>query len=339
MYVRDEIQTLLDKLKHFQKVLVKLAKDNSDAILPGFTHLQHAQPVLFSHHILAYVEMFSRDYDRLKDCLKRVNVMPLGSGALAGSTLPINREITAKILNFPEISRNSMDAVADRDYMCELLSAFAVFAMHISRLSEDMILWCSQEFDFIVLSDAFTTGSSLMPQKKNPDICEISRGKTARIYGSLTALLTMCKGLPLTYNRDLQEDKEPLFDAIDTVNRILNIYPPMMEEMKLNKDKMLSAATDPLLMATDLAEELVKLGVPFRTAHHRVGALVKWCEDNKTPLNEVTLEQMLEVIPEATDSCLNIYSPKISVAKRDVIGGTAPVQVLKQIEFWENELS
>ena len=339
MYVRDEIQTLLDKLKHFQKVLVKLAKDNSDAILPGFTHLQHAQPVLFSHHILAYVEMFSRDYDRLKDCLKRVNVMPLGSGALAGSTLPINREITAKILNFPEISRNSMDAVADRDYMCELLSAFAVFAMHISRLSEDMILWCSQEFDFIVLSDAFTTGSSLMPQKKNPDICEISRGKTARIYGSLTALLTMCKGLPLTYNRDLQEDKEPLFDAIDTVNRILNIYPPMMEEMKLNKDKMLSAATDPLLMATDLAEELVKLGVPFRTAHHRVGALVKWCEDNKTPLNEVTLEQMLEVIPEATESCLNIYSPKISVAKRDVIGGTAPVQVLKQIEFWENELA
>jgi argininosuccinate lyase len=178
-----------------------------------------------------------------------------------------------------------------------------------------------------------------MPQKKNPDICEISRGKTARIYGSLTALLTMCKGLPLTYNRDLQEDKEPLLDAIDTVIRILNIYPPMMEEMKLNKDKMLSAATDPLLMATDLAEELVKLGVPFRTAHHRVGALVKWCEDNKTPLNEVTLEQMLEVIPEATDSCLNIYSPKISVAKRDVIGGTAPVQVLKQIEFWENELS
>lgn len=339
MYVRDEIVKIVEAIRGFQAALVDQADDNFDAILPGFTHLQHAQPVLFAHHLLAYVEMFERDASRLLDCRERMNVMPLGSGALAGTTLPIDRTITAEILDFPEISRNSMDAVADRDFMCELLADLAIFSMHVSRLSEDMILWCSQEFDFIELSDAFTTGSSLMPQKKNPDICEIARGKTARVYGSLTALLTMCKGLPLTYNRDLQEDKEPLFDAIDTVKMVLKVFPPMIAEMKIKKDKMLEAASDPLLMATDLAERLVELEVPFRTAHHRVGALVKWCEDNNTPLDKVTLEEMLEVIPEANVSCLNMYSPEISVAKREIIGGTGPKEVRKQVDFWKGKLS
>jgi argininosuccinate lyase len=333
------ISECINEIRGFQAALVEQADRNIDTILPGFTHLQHAQPVLFAHHLLAYVEMLDRDIGRLKDCRKRLNVLPLGAGALAGSTLPINREKSAELLNFPSVSRNSMDTVADRDFACELLSAFAIFAMHTSRLSEDIILWCSQEFDFIELDDAFCTGSSLMPQKKNPDIAEIGRGKPARIYGSLMTLLTLCKGLPLTYNRDLQEDKEPLFDAIDTVKKILSVFPPMVATLKVKKEKMLAAASDPYLMATDLAEKLVELNVPFRTAHHRVGSLVKWCKENSKDIANLTLQEMQQTIPEATGACLSLFTPQQSIKQRNVTGATGTQEVTKQVEYWKMQLS
>lgn len=339
LYLRDAVSEIIAMLRDFQRALVEQADSNHGAILPGFTHLQHAQPVLFAHHLLAYVEMFDRDIERLNDCAKRINVMPLGSGALAGSTLKINREMVCEKLNFSRVTRNSMDAVADRDFVIELISDLAIFAMHVSRLSEDIILWCSQEFNFIELDDAFCTGSSLMPQKKNPDIAELSRGKTARVYGSLTAILTLCKGLPLTYNRDLQEDKEPLFDAIDTAKKILRLYPSMIATMKVKSKNMLAAASDPALMATDLAEKLVELGVPFRNAHHRVGSFVKWCKDHDKALDETSLEEMRETIPEATKEFLKLFSPENSVAKREITGATGPQEVAKQIAFWKKQLA
>jgi argininosuccinate lyase len=295
--------------------------------------------VLFAHHLLAYVEMLDRDAERLADCRKRVDVMPLGSGALAGSTLPLDREFVCQELNFSRVTRNSMDAVADRDFAIELTSALAIFAMHTSRLSEDLILWSSQEFDFIELDDAFCTGSSLMPQKKNPDVCELTRGKTARIYGSLTALLTLCKALPMTYNRDLQEDKVALFDAIDTAEQILAVYPPMISTMQIKPDKMRAAAADPALMATDLAEKLVELGVPFRTAHHRVGSFVKWCKENSKNLDEATLEEMQISIPEATPEFLTLFDPDMSAGKRNLTGGTGFDAVASQLAYWQQKLS
>ena len=339
LYLRDEIDLLIEGIRSFQKALAGMAAAHPQVIMPGFTHLQHAQVVLFAHHLLAYVEMLDRDAERLADCRKRVNVMPLGSGALAGSTLPLDRELVCRELGFERVTRNSMDGVADRDFAIELVSALAIFAMHTSRLSEDLILWCSQEFDFVELDDAFCTGSSLMPQKKNPDVCELTRGKTARVYGALTALLTLCKGLPMTYNRDLQEDKVAIFDALDTVKQILAVYPPMIETMKLKEDNMRKAATDPALMATDIAEKLVELGVPFRTAHHRVGSFVKWCKENDRLLNETTLEEMQITIPEATAEFLTLFDPDNSVAKRKLIGGTGFAPVADQIKFWQEKLA
>jgi argininosuccinate lyase len=265
--------------------------------------------------------------------------MPLGSGALAGTTLPIDRWKTAELLGFPEVTRNSMDAVADRDFVCELLAALAIFAMHNSRLCEDIILWSSQEFGFVELDDAYCTGSSLMPQKKNPDVAELGRGKTARVYGSLVSLLTLCKGLPLTYNRDLQEDKEPVFDALDTVGKILEVFPPMIESMQSRSERMLTMASDPNLMATDLAEKLVELGLPFRTAHHRVGSLVKWCRETRRTLDSVTLEEMRTVIPEATPECLGLFLPETSVGKREIVGATGFREVRKQVDGWKTRLA
>ena len=339
LYLRDEIDTLIAKVRDFQAALVDTASRYPKQIIPGFTHLQHAQVVLFAHHLLAYVEMLDRDAERLADCRKRVDVMPLGSGALAGSTLPLDREFVCQELNFSRVTRNSMDAVADRDFAIELTSALAIFAMHTSRLSEDLILWSSQEFDFIELDDAFCTGSSLMPQKKNPDVCELTRGKTARIYGSLTALLTLCKALPMTYNRDLQEDKVALFDAIDTAEQILAVYPPMISTMQIKPEKMRAAAADPALMATDLAEKLVELGVPFRTAHHRVGSFVKWCKENSKNLDEATLEEMQISIPEATPEFLTLFDPDVSAGKRNLTGGTGFDAVASQLAYWQQKLS
>jgi argininosuccinate lyase len=339
LYLREEIDFIVMQLQSLQVALVRQADANKDSVMPGFTHLQHAQPVLVAHHLLAYVEMLERDKGRLSDCRGRLNVMPLGSGAIAGTTLPIQRELVRKLLDFPECTRNSMDAVADRDFACELLSSLSIFAMHISRLSEDIILWASQEFSFVEIADAYSTGSSLMPQKKNPDIAELSRGKTGRIYGDLMALLTICKGLPLTYNRDLQEDKEPLFDAIDTVKGVLSVYPGMIETMKFRRERLLDAASDPGLMATDLAEALVRKGVPFRHAHHKVGALVKWCASNGKPLDKLSLSEMKVSVPEADDAMLQLFRPEAAVEKREMLGGTGYKQVHGQIDFWKGKLS
>ncbi|MCF7791018.1 MAG: argininosuccinate lyase [Victivallales bacterium] len=339
LYLREEILTVCEGIKEFQKALIGKAEEYKQTLLPGYTHLQRAQPVLFPHQLLAYTEMLERDIERLLDCRKRLNIMPLGSAALAGSTLPLKRNVTARLLNFDRISSNSMDAVADRDFLCELLSGFSIFAMHVSRISEDIILWCSEEFNYIELGDAFCTGSSIMPQKKNPDIAEISRGKTARIYGDLMSILTLLKGLPLTYNRDLQEDKEPVFDAVDNVKKILSVYPSMIASIMVKKENMLKAASDPALMATDLAEKLVELGVPFRIAHHRVGSLVKWCEKNKLKLDNITYEEMLSVIPEANEECLKLFNPEKSISKRNIYGATGYGEVDNQLNFWKKKLN
>ncbi|MEM4248100.1 MAG: argininosuccinate lyase [Candidatus Nanoarchaeia archaeon] len=339
LYLKATSKLIISKILTLQKSLLVKAEENAETIMPGFTHLQHAQPVLFAHHLLAYVEMLDRDIGRITDCAKRFDSCPLGAGAIAGSTLPLNREMTAKELEFANgPTRNSMDSVADRDFICEFIAALAIFAMHMSRLSEDIILWCSQEFNFIELGDAYCTGSSLMPQKKNPDIAELTRGKTGRIYGDLMSILTTCKALPMTYNRDLQEDKEPLFDAVETTIKILNIYPGMIESISVNKEKMLSAASDPCLMATDLAEYLVKKGVPFRMAHSKVGRLVKYCREKNIPLNKLTLEEMKTVIPEADENCLTLFSPEKSISAREIFGATGFCEVRKQIGFWKKKL-
>ena len=338
LYLREECDFIISGIRDFQKALVDKAAEDPEAIMPGFTHLQHAQVILFAHHLLAYVEMLQRDAERLADCRKRIDIMPLGSGALAGSTLPLDREFVRRELGFSKLTRNSLDGVADRDFALEFLAALAIFAMHVSRLSEDMILWCSQEFSFVELDDAFCTGSSLMPQKKNPDVCELTRGKTARIYGDLTALLTLCKGLPLAYNRDLQEDKVAIFDAVDTAKAILSVYPAMIGTMTIRKERMAAAASDPALMATDIAEKLVELGVPFRDAHRRVGSFVKYCKEAGKALNEVTLDEMRQTIPEATPEFLTLFDPVESVRKRRLVGGTGFEPVAKQLEFWQKEL-
>jgi len=339
LYLRSEIGDIRDLIAALQASLLAQASANREAIMPGFTHTQHAQVVLFAHHMLAYVEMFERDRGRLADCSERLNVMPLGSGALAGSTLNLDREAVCRELGFSGVTRNSMDAVSDRDFIIELLGALSIFAMHISRLSEDFVWWSSQEFQFIEFADEFCTGSSLMPQKKNPDVAELARGKTGRVYGALMALLTVCKGLPLTYNRDLQEDKESLFDAIDTVKMILRVYPPMVATMAVKTANMREAACDPALMATDLAEQLVKQGVPFRTAHHQVGALVKQALAAGKALDQLTLDEMKKSIPAATAEFLDMFKPESSVAKREIVGGTGYRAVASQLEFWNEKLS
>ena len=273
LYCRDEVREITGRIRKLQAALVGCAERHQGAVVPGYTHLQRGQPVLFAHHLLAYVEMLERDAARLSDCLKRINVMPLGSGALAGSTIVLDRKLVAKLLDFPTVTTNSMDAISDRDFVAELLFAIALAGTHMSRLSEDVILWASAEFGFVSLSDAHTTGSSLMPQKKNPDVAELTRGKTGRLYGNLMSLLTLLKGLPMTYNRDLQEDKEPLFDSIDTIRMALEVFAEMVAAMKVNEAVTLKAASDPFLLATDLADYLVKKGVPFRNAHEVIGQL------------------------------------------------------------------
>ncbi len=338
LYLRELSKDIICETRTLQAALVAKADENRDTIMPGFTHLQHAQPVLFAHHLLAYVEMFERDAGRIHDCIRRISLCPLGSGAIAGTTLKIDRRMTAKMLGFSGPARNSMDAVSDRDFICEFVAALAIFAMHVSRLSEDIVLWCSEEFGFVELDDAFCTGSSLMPQKKNPDIAELARGKTGRIYGSLVAVLTICKGLPLAYNRDLQEDKEPLFDAADTVLKILSVYPGMIRTMKAKKERMLAAASDPCLMATDLAEYLVEKEIPFREAHKKVGKLVRFCRENGKKLDSLSLKEMKSLIPEADEKALTLFSPVRSVSRREIAGGTGFREVRRQIGFWKKKL-
>eukprot|EP00172_Hildenbrandia_rubra_P002043 Plantae.Rhodophyta-Hildenbrandia_rubra.ctg27024.p1 GENE.Plantae.Rhodophyta-Hildenbrandia_rubra.ctg27024~~Plantae.Rhodophyta-Hildenbrandia_rubra.ctg27024.p1 ORF type:complete len:465 (-),score=76.29 Plantae.Rhodophyta-Hildenbrandia_rubra.ctg27024:643-2037(-) len=335
LYLREEVEGVMQGVKDVQNVLVELAEKYVEVVLPGFTHLQHAQPVVLGHYFLAYCEMLDRDVDRMADWKKRMNKLPLGAGAMAGSTLPIDREWVAEELGFDGVCNNSMDAVSDRDFGIELLSCASILMMHMSRMSEDIIFWMSQEAGWVELGDEFCTGSSIMPQKRNPDMCELTRGKTGRVYGDLMTLLSIMKGLPLCYNRDMQEDKEPIFDAIDTVKLVIGVYAPMLDSMKVNSDRMYSAASDPALMATDLAEWLVKQGMPFRQAHHRVGHLVGYCNKNKVALDKLTLEQMRETVPEAKEECLSLWKPENSVRLRDIIGGTSPKQVSAQINQWK----
>ncbi len=338
MHVRRRCGDIIGGMAALQMALVGKASQYRNAVMPGFTHLQHAQPVLFAHHMLAYCEMFDRDRGRLDDALRRMSVCPLGSGAIAGTTLPIDRARTAKELGFEQVSRNSMDSVSDRDFLCEILSALAIFGMHVSRLCEDIVLWMSQEFGYIALGEEFCTGSSLMPQKRNPDVAELSRGKSGRLYGNLLATLTICKGLPLAYNRDLQEDKEPLLDSLATVDGILSVLPGMVASMVCNVERMAGAASDPCLMATDLAEELVRLGVPFRDAHHMVGALVKLSEKKGLPLDKLPLSEARKIAPRIPSDFSRIFSAKESVRRRCSEGGTSPASVAKSIAFWNRRL-
>jgi len=326
LYVRDAVDRAVRSLRALQGALVALAERDGDALMPGYTHLQRAQPVPFAHHLLAYVEMFDRDAARFADARKRVNVLPLGSGALAGVPYPVDREWTARELGFDAVSANSMDAVSDRDYAVEYLAAAAACMMHCSRLAEEIVLWSSQEFGFIQLGRQWVTGSSIMPQKRNPDFAEIARGKTGRVYGSLVGLLTTLKGLPLTYNRDLQEDKEGLFDAVDTLEATIEAMRGMLGDCAVNAERMREAAEDSALLATDLADYLVGKGVPFREAHAAVSALCGVASERGVPLTALPLEEMQALRPEFDADARNLTADA-SAAARDVPGGAAPARV------------
>jgi argininosuccinate lyase len=331
MYLRDEISGIYDMLVALQKAIVELADENRDVVLPGYTHMQRAQPVLFGHHLLAYYEMFARDRGRLRDCFRRVNEMPLGAGALAGTVFPIDRKFVAKELGFNSVSENSMDAVSDRDFAIEFLSACSQIMMHLSRLSEELVIWSSSEFAFITIDDAFTTGSSIMPQKKNPDVAELTRGKTGRVYGDLMALLTIMKGLPLSYNRDMQEDKEPVFDAADTVSNSLSVFTEMLKSISVNKETMRRAAEDGFITATDLADYLVRKGMPFREAHEVVGKSVLRAIELGCGLATMPLIEYQQLSPLIEDDVYDALSVDASVSRRRSYGGTAQTNLNKRL--------
>jgi len=339
LYLREETKEILNLIKEFQKALVNIAQQHIDSIMPGYTHLQHAQPVTLGHYILAYVEMFQRDKERFLDNLKRINKMPLGACALAGSTLPIDRDFVAEILEFDGVLENSMDAVSDRDFILEFLSIASITMMHLSRFSEELILWSTMEFSFIELPDAFTTGSSIMPQKKNPDVLELIRGKTGRVYGALISLLTTMKGLPLTYNRDMQEDKIPLFDTVDTLKQSLKVVVEMLPKIKFNTSQMKKVAPEGFTLATDIAEYLVSKGVPFRKAHEQVGKLVRYAIEKSINLEQLTIEELKKFLSIVDSDIFDAIDLKKAVIKRNSIGGTSPLQVKKQIEKWKKLLS
>jgi len=344
MWLRDEMAELDGELRSLQSALVALGEKNASVIIPGYTHLQRAQPVYFAHHVLAYVEMLERDRQRLIDCFQRVNVCPLGSGAIAGSTLPLHREMVAELLGFvdakgkPQLTQNSMDAVSDRDFAVEFCAAAALIAVHLSRLAEDVILWASVEFNFIKIADAYTTGSSLMPQKKNPDVAELTRGKSARVIGNLMSLLTLLKGLPMTYNRDLQEDKERLFDSADTVRSCVRLMAAMMANITVNTDACRAAASDPALLATDLADYLVRKGMPFREAHHVVGAVVACAEKNRKALNELTANELRAIDKRFGDDALDVFDLSSAMARRKLTGAPGTSEVRRQLARWKKAL-
>ena len=338
MYLRDEVGEILMEIRRLGKTLLGLAKKNIDHIIPGYTHLQRAQPVLLSHHLLAHLEMFLRDRDRLQDCLKRINIMPLGSAALAGTNFPIDRNYTAKLLKFPEVSHNSMDSVSDRDFLIEFCSAASIIMMHLSRFCEEVVLWSSSEFDMIELSDAFSTGSSIMPQKKNPDPAELIRGKTGRVYGSLVALLTLMKSLPLAYNRDLQEDKEPLFDTVNTVKICLAVFNGMIQSAKFKKASPEKLQSEGFLTATDIADYLVLKGLPFREAHEITGKTVAYCLQSKKNLAQVSLAEFKKLSPKFKEDVLDHISIESSIQRKASYGGTARKNVVEQIERLQKKL-
>jgi argininosuccinate lyase len=344
LWLRHEIVELAGELRSLQSVLVGFGTKHAHVLIPGYTHLQRAQPAYFAHHLLAYVEMFERDYGRLKCCFQRVNVCPLGSGALAGSTLPLDRALVARLLGFvdakgrPLVTQNSMDAVSDRDFAVEFSAAAALLAVHLSRLAEDLILWASSEFNFIKIADAYTTGSSLMPQKKNPDVAELIRGKSSRVIGSLVALLTLLKGLPMTYNRDLQEDKERLFDTADTVRASVRLMGAMLRHSAVNRASCAAAASDPALLATDLADYLVRKGMPFRNAHHVVGAVVALAEKSDKPLNQLTFAELQSVDKTFGRDALGVFDLKRAMSRRNLTGAPGTSEVKRQIARWRKKL-
>ena len=327
LYLRDEIDVLAAELSRLQTGLIKLAAAEADTIMPGFTHLQTAQPVTFGHHLLAWNEMLQRDYERLMDTRKRVNILPLGAAALAGTTYPINRNLTAELLGFDRASENSLDSVSDRDFAIEFCSFAALLLMHMSRMSEELVLWTSSQFDFINLPDRFCTGSSIMPQKKNPDVPELVRGKSGRVYGHLMSLLTLMKSQPLAYNKDNQEDKEPLFDTIDTVKGCLRAFADMIPALEPRRDVMREAARRGFATATDLADYLVRKGLPFRDAHEVVGKSVAFGVAENRDLSEMTLEELQQFSTIITADVFDVLTLEGSVAARDHLGGTAPAQV------------
>ena len=331
LYTRDEITELDALLKELLEVLLKLMKENTETYMPGFTHLQKAQPITLAHHMGAYFEMFKRDRSRMKDIYKRMNLCPLGSGALAGTTYPLDREYTAELLGFDGPTLNSMDSVSDRDYLIELISAMSTVMMHLSRFSEEVIIWNSNEYKFVEIDDAYSTGSSIMPQKKNPDIAELVRGKTGRVYGALTSLLTTMKGIPLAYNKDMQEDKELVFDAIDTTKGCLALFTGMLRTMKFNEDRMEESAKHGFTNATDAADYLVNHGVPFRDAHGIVGRLVLYCLDRKIALDDMTLEEFKAISPVFEEDIYDAISMKTCVEMRNTIGAPGKAAMEKVI--------
>jgi argininosuccinate lyase len=344
LWLRDEIVELGNELQSLQLALVMLGDRHADVLIPGYTHLQRAQPVYLAHHLLAYVEMLERDLGRLADCHERVNVCPLGAGALAGSTLPLDRPMVAQLLGFTDargrslLSQNSMDAVSDRDFVVEFCAVAALIAVHLSRLAEDFILWAGAEFNFVKIADAFTTGSSLMPQKRNPDVAELTRGKTGRVIGNLVASLTLLKGLPMTYNRDLQEDKERLFDTTDTVRACVRLMTGMLLHTSVNQPACAAAAGDPQLLATDLADYLVRKNVPFREAHHLVGAVVALAEKLGKPIDRLTLDEFQSVNTHFGEDVTEVFQLEKAMQRRTVLGAPGTSEVRRQLARWKKLL-
>jgi len=338
MYLKDEIDEILNLVLEAKKAFIKLAKENVDTIMPGYTHLQKAQPITFAHHAMAYYEMLKRDTSRLVDCKNRMNVMPLGSGALAGTTYPLDRQSVADELGFAEITMNSLDGVSDRDFCIELASCISIIMMHLSRFCEELILWSTNEFQFVEMDDAYSTGSSIMPQKKNPDVAELIRGKTGRAYGHLMGLLTTMKGIPLAYNKDMQEDKEPIFDSVDTVKLCLDVFTKMILTMKVRKDNMRQGAKGGFTNATDLADYLVKKGIPFREAHEIVGKIVYHCVKENCAIDDLTMDYFKGCSELIEDDVYEAISMETCVNDRNLVGGPAKETVLAAIAIAEKEL-
>ncbi len=337
MYLRAQIDDIYALCEELKKTLLDIAENNLNTIMPGYTHLQKAQPITLAHHVMAYYEMLNRDCSRLMDCRKRLNVMPLGSGALAGTTYPLDREFVAEKLGFDGVTLNSLDGVSDRDFVCELAFDLSMIMTHMSRFSEEIILWSSNEFGFIDLDDAYSTGSSIMPQKKNPDVAELVRGKTGRVYGSLMGLLTMMKGIPLAYNKDMQEDKEQIFDAIDTVKMCLPVFSKMLATMKIKKDAMLQGAKGGFTNATDVADYLVKHGLPFRDAHTVVGRLVAYCIEKNTVIDALSLEELKGFSELIDEDIYSEISLETCVNQRKLVGGPAMDTMRKIIDNYKKD--
>lgn len=339
MYQKRRIEDLCGLLKNLEEVILNIARSNLDTIMPGYTHLQKAQPITLAHHVMAYFQMFARDIMRLKDCYSRTNICPLGSGALAGTTYPLDREYVAHSLGFADITQNSLDGVSDRDFLIECAACCSIIMMHLSRWCEELILWSSNEFGFVEMDDAFSTGSSIMPQKKNPDACELIRGKTGRVYGDLTALLTVMKSLPLAYNKDMQEDKEAIFDAVDTTEGCLKVFTQMLDSLTFNKERMLSGAGLGFTNATDAADYLVKKGLPFREAHEIIGHMVLLCLEKGCSIDQLSMQELKNINSIFEEDFYEAVSLKTCVEQRLTPGGPSKNAVLKQIAWAENFLS